>query len=333
MVIAESSKRCAAEQRITICPDSEANATCKSLSDYAVDKGKQFGNNTDVVLLPGTHELSGVLTIVGVSNLSLSCNWSWSKAGVKCYKHSGLFFSGSKNITIKNISFISCGVNTSQTVDIPFAAALYFEKVAVLTLENVEVLNSKGYGIIAAQISGKVVIHHSVFQGNKLHRPLGGNAELFFQECSPDTSSSLLIQSTEFVNGSAQVNHASGLMIECSLCPGLTIHLDNVTATNNQGGNAYFKMRDSYNWQILITRSKIIGGHGVMGSGLYFSSKLDHHLCKNTETVGLGSSMTIRHTHFERNTAEKFGGGFLAKIRDSDCHMTNITFFNCTLQS
>ena len=331
VVIIQSLSLSAAVQRVIICPESDVNVTCKSLSDYAVNEGEHFGNNTEVILLPGTHELSGVLAVVGVSKFSLSCDCSWSKADVKCNEHSSLVFSRSKNITITNINFISCGVNTSQTVDIPIAAALYFEEVTALTLENVNVLNSKGYGIIAAQISGKVFIQYSVFQGNRMHVPSGGNAKLSFQECSPDTSSSLLIQSTEFVNGSTQVNHASGLMVECSLCPGLTVHLDNVTASNNRGGNVYFKMRDSYNWQILITCSKIIGGHGVMGSGLYLISKSDHHWCAKADvTAGLGSSMTINDTHFERNTAEKFGGGFMAKIQDSDCHSTITTLTNCT---
>ena len=319
----------AAVQRIIICPVSKVNVTCKSLSDYAVDKGKQFGNNTDVVLLPGTHELSGVLTIVGVSNLSLSCDWSFSKVDVKCDNLSGLAFKRSKNITIKNISFISCGVNTLQPADAPIISALYFGKVTALTLENVEVLNSKGYGILAAQISGQVVIQHSVFQGNKLHGPSGGNVRLHFQECS-EVSSSLTIRSTEFVNGSTLKKHASGLMVEI-MCSAVTVQLDDVTASNNRGGNIQFKMRDSYNWQILITRSKIIGGRGVKGSGLYFSSKLDYRLCKKADvTAGPGSSMTLRDTHFERNAAEKFGGGFMAKLRDSDCNPTNITLLNCT---
>ena len=216
---------------------------------------------------------------------------------MKCDKSSGLFFSRSKNITIRNINFLSCGANFSQQhVNIQSTAALYFENVAALALESVNVLNSTGYGIIAAHVSKQVVIPCSAFQGNRFS---GGNARLSFQECSPDDSSSLLIQSTEFMYGSTRMNHSSGLMVEI-MCSGVTVQLDNVTASNNRGGNVQFKTRDSYNWQILITRSKIIGGHGVMGSGLYFSSTVDHHLCNGSETVGLGSSMTIRDTHFGR---------------------------------
>ena len=323
MVIVESFEFCAAVQRIIICPDSEANATCKRLSEH-VDG--HFANNTDVILLPGTHELSGVLSIAGVSNLSLSCDCSWSKADVKCDKNksSGLTLSRSKNITIKNINFIACGANTSQLK----SAALYFKKVAALTLQNVNVLNSIGCGVNAHQISEQVIIEYSVFRG--IHGSSGGNARLVFLDCSLKAKSSLLIRSTEFVNGeTSQTNQASGLMVECT-CPGLTIHLDNVTASNNQGGNVYFKMRDSYNWQILITSSKIIGGHGVKGSGLYFTSKLDHHWCNVNEASGFGSSMTIRDTHFEKNVAKMFGGGFMALLRDSDCHPSNIIFTNCT---
>ena len=66
LLIAESLMFCAAVQRIIICPDSKANATCKSISDYVVGKGKQFADNT---VLPGIHELSGVLAVAGVSNL------------------------------------------------------------------------------------------------------------------------------------------------------------------------------------------------------------------------------------------------------------------------
>ena len=325
LVVVESFKLQAAVQRIIVCPTSEANATCMSLSDVATNKGKHFVSNTNVLFLPGTHELSGVLIIAGISNISLSCEWPSSKADVKCnnFRYSGFFFNRSKNITIKNINFISCGLNTLQHADSPFAA-LYFEKVAVFTIEHVGVLNSTGFGIIAAQISEQVIIKYSVFRGNGTY---GGNAKLSFQGCSSEASSSLLIRSTEFANGSTRVSHSSGLMVDC-MCPGVTIHLDKVIASNNGGGNVRFRMRDSYSWEILITRSMIIGGYGVKGSGLYFSSKM--HQCNNTETVGSGSSMTIKDTHFVSNTAKKFGGGFMAKLRDSDCNPTKITLINCT---
>lgn len=59
-----------------------------------------------------------------------------------------------------------------------------------------------------------------------------------------------------------------------SLCPGMVIHLNNVTASNNQGGNIQLNMRDyvASEWEILITNSTITGGNGNRGSGLYYGN-------------------------------------------------------------
>ena len=318
---------------VTVCPASERNATCKSLTEYMSDSDDYFTNDTKVVFLPGTHWLSDVLVIAGVSNLSLSCEQSSSKADIHCDGLGGLVFNGSRSITIKNIKIISCGVSTSQLAGSPLAA-LSFERVAGVTLDHVEVNNSTGYGVYAAEVSEQVTLQHSLFWNNNGETFVGGNAKFsFLQDCPAGLNSSLLIHSTVFSNGSTVTNltnDASGLVID-GWCPGMTIYLCNVTANNNLGGNIQLNVI-AHNWRILLSNSTITDGSGAKGSGLYFESKLhseqscDNAAAENTDV----DSLQIVNTTFKGNVAERFGGGLVVKLHDTDCKPANVTLHNCT---
>jgi hypothetical protein len=326
----EGFKSQASVRRITICPAGETNSTCASLEDHIFNKGENFVSNTDVVFVAGTHRLSGVLVITDVSNLSLSADWSL-RGTVRCDGHGGLVFKRSTNITIGNLNFTSCGVNTLQHTNSPFAAAISLEKVVRVTVEYVNILTTTGYGIIGAKISGRVTIRHSTFWDNKVYKYSGGHVRLSFEECSAEVNNSLLVQYTEFVNGSTEMQNASGLIVDC-MCPGVTIHLDHATANGNKGGNVQLEVKDydAYNWEILVSHSIFTGGNGSKGSGLYFSSQPGQQFCNYTSTIQSGSSVMIVNTRFESNTAKEFGGGFMAQLYDSDCKPANITLINCT---
>ena len=307
------------------------NVTCKSLAYYVENQLEYFTSDTRVVFLPGNHRLSDMLVIAGVSNLSLSCDWPCGRADVHCDGHvqSGVIFSHSENITIKNINFISCGATTSRDSSSLFGfAALYFGGVAAITMDNVGVVNSRGYGVIATQVCGQNIISFSTF-----HRNIGGNARFSFKKCSTYTRTSLEIKSTAFLDGklvnSTAGEDVSGLLIESS-CQGTNILLDNVTANGNEGGNVQVKV-EADQWMVAVFKSMISGGNGIYGSGLHFLSRFSHDnqhydnsSANNWSTAG--NSLKIVNTVFSLNTARRHGGGLLAELYDTG----DVTLQNCT---
>jgi hypothetical protein len=312
---------CVPAMAVTLCvqPDLRGpNVTCNSLEYYVENQAEYFTSNTNVEFLPGTHKLSGVLNVSGVRNLTLYCNGPPSKADILCDEYSGLIFGRSFNITIHNIRLISCGADASQLTGTRVFAALLFQEVSVITLDSVSVTNSSGYGMYAVQTCGQTLLQRCSF-----HSSIRGNTKLLFKECSADTRASLLMKSSELFNGSAGYSTAPGGLLVHSLFPGLVVHLDNVTASSNNGGNIRLMM-EAHHWKISINNSRIMRGNGVKGVGLYF-------LCKhpNTAHQDSGNSMTIMDTVFAYNKAREQGGGLTVEYYDTDTP-GDITLLNCT---
>ncbi len=299
-----------------------ANWTCKSLAYYIRYQGTYFVNDTRVVFLEGTHRLSGVLNVTGVHNLSLSSYLPLRAADVRCEGHSGLIFSMSANIIITNVNFSSCGTNISHLRELADFAALSYIGVAAITLDKVTVVNSTGFGVYASRVCDQVYVKQSEFSHNKGNRYAGGNARFFFSNCSANSNNSLIVYSSHFLNGFTDRNDASGLTV-LSASPGMLIHLDSVTASDNHGGNVRLIMKDfiGHQWDILVNNSMINGGNE--GSGLYLESDCNHTAPNNKST---GNSMRILETQFVSNTAEKRTVGLMVSFHCMPC---NIRLVGC----
>ena len=190
------------------------------------------------------------------------------------------------------------------------------------------VTKSTGYGFFAKRISERAIIQHSVFLDNKI-----GNARVLCM-CSPNSNNSLLIQHSEFSKSIKQSSQGVTGLIVYSYCPHINISLDHVTAANNSGGNIKIEMIDveDSHWEVKISNCLVEGGHGLIGSGLYFSSR--HTYQRYSGCVpNSGNSLKFINTNFTKNMAEKYAGGMMLKLRDSNCIPINITLTDCTFDS
>ena len=311
------------------CPANISKAKCKCLADYATDTTKYFTNNTRFVFLQGTHNLSKLLLINGVHNLSLSSYMDMDEVNIQCVESGGgIIFNNSLDIYISCINLSFCGGRSSQP---HIQAALEFVNVAGIYIDKTTVTKSTGYGFFAKRIRERVSIQHSVFLDNKI-----GNAQVLFNECSPDSNNSLLMQHSEFSKSIKQSTSegATGLIIY-SYCPNIYISLDHVTAANNSGRNMKIKIimdvKDSH-WEVKVSNCLVKGGHGLIGSGLYFSSKYRYQHY-NDCLSNKGNSLEFINTNFTKNMAKEYAGGMMLKFRDSDCNPVKITLTNCTFDS
>ena len=309
------------------CPANISKAKCNCLVDYVTDTTKYFANNTRFIFLQGTHNLSKLLLINGIHNLSLSSYMDMDEVNIQCVESGGgIIFNNSLDIYISYINLSSCGGRSSQPHP---PAALKFDNVAGIYIHKVSITKSTGYGFFANRIRERTIIQHSVFLDNK-----GGNAQLSLGKCSPNSNNSLLIQHSEFLKSIKQSSQGATGLIVYSHCPHINISLDHVTAANNSGGNIKIKMIDveDSHWEVKISNCLVEGGHGLIGSGLYFSSR--HIYQRYSDCVpNKGNSLEFVNTNFTKNMAEKYAGGMMLKLRDSNCNPVNITLTDCTFDS
>ena len=281
-----------------LCPQDHP---CVTLSELLDDRAPYFVNtsNTTVHFLPGTHTVRDRVTtaavVHNVSNLTLtgSCSGDCPPATVKCDVNFSFIFTDVSSLQMSNIAFIGCGAvvprklsdyvyniwsslqaNTSGIFQLKLGtkAALAFGNIHSLTLRNVTVMKSRGYGILGLNLLGSSTIVNSQFlQNNYQTRFLphcnnslnnwneatceGGNAMFLFYDNTPNcpkTNStylhySLAVYNSNFAHGidlSAEVSprqqsRASGLVVIMShRTYYLSIELHNISLFENRGNVA-----------------------------------------------------------------------------------------------
>ena len=217
---------------------------CLTLSDYLQSSNYHFPNtsNTDVVFLSGNHTLSETVPYVRVadiSNISLTGNYDPTSdlhVIIHCKQKLSFVFTDVYNLRINQISFVACGTEVPQklsnSVFHPRAnhtenstflirngtyAALVFANVHALSIQNVTVLESYGYGILGLNVLGNSSIVDSAFlyssgwQTSPFENKVlaGGNAMLLYcdidTEHSPESVSllwhSMYISNVTFAHG------------------------------------------------------------------------------------------------------------------------------------
>ena len=209
------------------CPQDEV---CLTLSEYLQNVSDFLTSNTAIHFLPGNHTLSrsepnhDLLFAANVHDLSLFGHSS-QNTFLNCTGKLGFAITNAVNIRISNITITNCGQMISDLLNATISevyfhvhenttAALAFFNVESLTLQNVKVEGSHGYGLLGVDVWGKSNLRNCTFSHNgwkqidssELHsntnNPPGGNAVFVYL-----TQHSFLIQHTltishcEFAHG------------------------------------------------------------------------------------------------------------------------------------
>ena len=131
---------------------------------------------------------------------------------INCYRRFRFEFVECDNLTLTNMVFSSCGSRSESSY-----GALIITNITSLTVANVTVQHSHGYGLMGMDLSGNVTITHSKFF-NDSRRPhsessdnylvrMGGNCLLqmtsLMYVMSTLVSTVLIVSESEFTNGFA----------------------------------------------------------------------------------------------------------------------------------
>ena len=176
---------------------------CATLTRYVENASAYFASDTQMVFLPGVHilEANAFVHIENVYQLSLTSKENNDMAPtIQCEGASGFSFVNTTHLTIQNLIFSNCGQ------PVAFAdgtyAALAFHFVFYLTISDITVQNSSGYGIYATNVLGiSSYIIRSTFRFNSgTPEYNGGNIAIFYKDCSND-SAQLYVDTSEVLYG------------------------------------------------------------------------------------------------------------------------------------
>ena len=313
------------------CPDGVSPSQCQTLDWYSHNVNTSFTSNMKIVFLEGNHTLESFITAVQCHNFTVIGCGSISRdsdglpqpaSRIFCKGHSrrGLLFINSTKIHISNIRLDNCSVNISLNPNFTVHFALAFHNVNNLTLSQVAISNTLGFGLHCENVFGYIRISSSVFQDAKgdEERVYGGNTRLWFGAPCSNSTSNVMITNSWFMYGTQTGNkyensNASGLQVFIN-CADVHVTMDNIKALGNKGGNGgnlALSITDlgSDVGTITINNSNISNGWAHKGGGLRFWSHIrtDTHKI-NKDQLKTVVILSIVNTTFKNNTIISVGG-------------------------
>ena len=319
---------------------------CYTLSDYLEDDGVWFTSDTAFFFLPGNHTVSKhrSLIIKQVENLAMSgVSDSSGVPAVRIYCEGKLDFQFKliRNLSISDVEFIECG-SDEPTSDGGMQAAIRCDEVYDLTIRNVNIRESYGYGIVGANILGMSAIVDCVFASNgwrvtksKNQKPMGGNAIFLFADSYKGAdllAHSFNITNCEFTNGTTteawkpymgplKLGGGSGLALfiyhnnfnsyNLSIAISGCYFHDNVAP---KGANMLMvvDLVSQENWSYLYTvtimNSDFYNGKATFEGGAVYVDSFQ------SKQVAASLIMAFINSTFRHNTASK-GGAFFVKAK------------------
>ena len=343
---------------------------CYTLQEYAEDRVAEqclLGtSNVAYIFLNGVHELVDNVSLnfsdsdsVSLVGKEREIAHNISHAEILCHNQSGFLFRNCSNIDIINLTFTQCGhwygnIESSKELQ----ATLAFIDTTHVTIENITVRNSTGYGLHAQCTMGHVNLSNSIFAfNNGTPRYSGGNAGFLYKNC-PNSPSLLKIVSSQFLHGYSNYIHplATGLYVFV-WSGGVNVEIDNITASGNvaenifknmsTGGNVALFLRNRTNIttnQIIVKNSLIAHGTAYQGGGMYVSvtetvpiyAEADHNNVASNTMLSIPEVVTIINTHFIANHGMWEGGGLYSITHESPgifSPIAKITVRDCVFYS
>ena len=150
------------------------------------------GNQVRIEFMPGVYEVQDDTLIANINNFTITGdNSGASLVTFNCSNSSSWIIANSSFIEIKNIRFLNCGKRYDAqvfegAVSSEIKATVFMYNVSSITMVNITIGNSCGYGIIALNIVGVCTFEHIIVHGNNAfstfcdsaHTILGGMALL-----------------------------------------------------------------------------------------------------------------------------------------------------------
>ena len=301
----------------TECQDSQQ---CLTFSEALIRADYVFMSNTSVVFSGGEYGINSIshnLTIAGVSNLSLTeAHSATDQVHINCHTRFRFDFVNSSDITIANIIFSSCGSWSEIS-----SGALIFITVSSLTIANVTVQHSHGYGLMGTHLSGHIIIHNSTFLNNSRRESysgrfkMGGNCLLH----TPNTyklmiPTVLTISDSKFVNGTAE-----DVVIPDALSP-----KQQVQSISGGGGLAIYCVQHLQDSAVIYGNLMIINSTFHNNTAHYGGNMLLYIYSKGPDSLSyyyVVITASIMNCTFQGGKADFKGGGLSFEV---DPHQTKL---------
>ena len=337
----------------------QSKCPCHDLTYYA-NSTRLWSNYSTFYFFPGNHNLSEVVRIDSVTDLTLmgyisdhgtkACELSVGVqnpiATVQCnqeagFLEAGFLFKNIKNLSIIGLGFNSCGFTVNQTV-----AAVYLQFVSNLHMCGVGINNSYGWGLICYHVYGKSLIMNIVVDsGHSFSNYSGGNVNVTYYE-SLCVNSILTIAHSSITNGfngyntsTSAKHYAGGIDINLETTDNVHILLDHIEFVNNSGqggGNVALFYRTFHNeWSscLTFTHCKILNGHAHIGGGVYITMIAEF----NDSNATVSSSLVVNLTDsiISNNSADIIGAGVYVQLHELNVlsAVANISFTGCLFQN
>ena len=297
------------------------NSSCHYASscgtvDFYASKSPLLVDNYTLIFAPGIHHLEKNLVFFNSSYVILEAEEGslQQRPVIVCEKNIALILSNIQVLKLKSLMFKGCGGILNS---FSLRSALRLDSVMNLTLLDVHVRNSSGYGVFARNIGGKSSIENCTFfsnTGSTMYN--GGNAYVEFANCFHEFSAFLVLKSSIFSNGSyTGYNYkirkntlATGITIILS-CSNTNIQMDNITLSMNHnylnsgiGGNMfihYFNTTNSISNHVWINNSRFYGGIAELGAGL---ATTFYTRPRENETTSSNNRLTITNSKLWNNS-------------------------------
>ena len=212
-----------AEGHVHVVPDSSGEChshdswPCFTLSESLQRAEEVFASDTSVEFSGGEYIISTDtlgpehgITISRAINLILTGpNSPSDQVHINCHRRFRFEFVECENLTIANMVFSSCGSASNTS-----SGALIIANITSLTVANVTVQHSHGYGLLGIELSGNVTIYRCKFFNNfRRHHTIpdndsikmGGNCLLQILSTYPiEVPTVLIVSESEFTNGIAE---------------------------------------------------------------------------------------------------------------------------------
>ena len=288
----------------------------------STDIVRQLTTDTNIALERGNYCVSEYVLVANKRGFRLAGTAGGpSDTIIQCSEGAGLAFLNVTQLTLSNVSILNCGVTGSnlsdfvrlvnESVDMFYtvpdgsSAAVLIAASTDVTLLDVTIRESRGYGLIAINLYGEVNVIGAVFASNRQQSActdidlvdlaenkglyVGGGALVMFFDAKEGTaqpsSTKLTIADTVFVNNSA--------------------------CYTSDTSNLYFQISDT-----LQSKGYIIGG----GGGLSLKA------CQSSFQV----EIDVENSSFSNNTARAGGGANVATFRHTNASTIRFRICNFT---
>ena len=325
--------------------DNQSNISCHTLEYYMRNSSLFFKNNTTFLFYPGDHltDINVSLYVSNVSGLTLKGH----DATIRCENRSNFFhFDFVQDLVIKGLNFHQCGFSYANKT--AGYSTLLLTNVTNFELTNVIISESDYQGIFLNNTFGTILIANLTVEFCRTFDKQPANA-MYFKECFTNFSADVTIRDTVFlknVNEGPRKHtyylglypYAAGLTVVI-MCPGITVHLDNITAERNvgkDGGNLAFIFHTANLFEVppvIVNNSNIRDGVATQGGGIFTSLAQPYSAAKQKRSFANHAILFIENTLFENNYASFVGGAISIRQKESnissyigDIHIKNCTF-------